>query len=327
MILWLASYPRSGNTLLRLIFKQAFGRDTVSAHDDDAADIGADPAVAATVGHRSLDEPWPAARARLAGDAALHLVKTHDPPPDGGRAVYVVRDGRAATASFHHYLHDYPGHAAATAADVVLGLTPFGSWGEHLDRWDPLARPDTLLLRYEDLIADPGPQIDRLAAFAGLSPVADWHNDFDRLHAMAPRFFRAGPANDPAAALSPGDAELFWAEHGDWMARLGYATGPRPTPRAAAAPWPTAAARSSPCGPGPFRPSASWPTTARRSRCSRPTPTAGSWRTAPSGPSRCRPPRPPSTASRPTGPTSAASCGRPGATPCWAAIASPSSTA
>ncbi len=226
MILWLASYPRSGNTLLRLILKQAFGRDTVSKHDDDAADIGADPAVAAAVGHVPLGEPWPAARDRLRSSDQLHLVKTHDPPEDAGRAVYVVRDGRAASASFHRYLHDFPGHADASAADVVLGLTLFGSWGEHLDRWEPLARPDTLLLRYEDLIADPAPQIARLAAFAGLTPVADWHNDFDRLHELDPRFFRAGPVNAPAAALSPADAALFWAEHGDWMDRLGYGTGP-----------------------------------------------------------------------------------------------------
>jgi FkbM family methyltransferase len=231
MILWLASYPRSGNTLLRLILKSAFGRGTVSAHADDAADIGTDPAVAAAVGHAALGDPWPDALERMRSADELFLVKTHDPPPDAGPAVYVVRDGRAACRSFHHYLHDFS-RDPATVADVVMGVTPFGSWGEHLDRWDPLDRPDTLLLRYELLVVDPAPQIERLAAFAGLTPTADWHNDFDRLHQLAPRFFRAGPANDPATALSDADAALFWAEHGDWMRRLGYGDGPPAGPAA-----------------------------------------------------------------------------------------------
>ncbi len=231
MILWLASYPRSGNTLLRLILKGAFAVDTVSKHADDAADIGADAAVAAAVGHRPLGEPWPAAADRMRASPELFLVKTHDPPEDDARAVYVVRDGRPACRSFHHYLHDFQ-RDPATVADVVLGLTPFGSWGEHLDRWEPDRRPGTLLVRYEELVADPRPQIDRLAAFAGLTPTADWANDFDRLHAMSPRFFRAGAAADPGAALSPDEAALFWAEHGDWMRRLGYGDGPPAGPAA-----------------------------------------------------------------------------------------------
>ena len=223
MILWLASYPRSGNTLLRLVVRHAFGRGTASAHHDDAADIGADPAVAAAVGHVPLP-------ADAAASAELVPVKTHEGRADDARAVYVVRDGRAACRSFRHYLNDFS-RDPATAADVILGLTPYGSWGDHLDRWDPLRRPDTLLLRYEDLIGDPAGQIAKLADFTGWSPVADaWQNDFAALHALAPRFFRAGPANDPATALSPDDAALFWAEHGDWMQTLGYGDGPAATP-------------------------------------------------------------------------------------------------
>lgn len=33
--LWLASYPRSGNTLLRLIMNRVFGLQTASAHDGE----------------------------------------------------------------------------------------------------------------------------------------------------------------------------------------------------------------------------------------------------------------------------------------------------
>lgn len=40
MIIWLASYPRSGNILLRIILKSVFGKETYSKYND-LKDIGA----------------------------------------------------------------------------------------------------------------------------------------------------------------------------------------------------------------------------------------------------------------------------------------------
>ncbi len=223
MIIWLASYPRSGNTLLRTMIKTVFGRPTYSKYDD-RHEIGADAGVAAEVGHRFLGAAWPDAYDRLRRDAELYLVKTHDPPEDAGPAVYVVRDGRSACRSFFHYLTDFDRLDGPVAVgDVVAGAVPFGSWGGHLEAWRPLDRPNTLVVKYEDLIADPAREIGRLAAFTGLAPIGDWRNDFDRLHAMHPRFFRAGAKNDAAVALDGADLDLFWACHGGWMRRLGYA--------------------------------------------------------------------------------------------------------
>lgn len=227
MIIWLASYPRSGNTLLRIILKSVFQQRTFSKYND-VNDIGADARTAEEVGHLGLTAAWDEAYKTMLAGEHLHLVKTHDAPEDSGKAIYVVRDGRSTCRSFHHYMKDFPFLAMEyTVRDVVAGFTPFGSWGNHLETWQPLQRPDTLLVKYEDLVGNPSIEIQRIASFTGLTPLADWHNNFEQLHELNPRFFRAGALNDPASALEPEDDDIFWAQHGDWMRRLDY---PEPPP-------------------------------------------------------------------------------------------------
>jgi FkbM family methyltransferase len=222
MIIWLASYPRSGNTLLRIVLKTVFDRKTYSKHDD-VNDIGADAAVAEEVGHQFLGATWPEAFEKMRATDELYLVKTHDAPEDEGKAIYIVRDGRSTCRSFYHYLKDFP-HLGLlfSVRDVVAGFTPFGSWGEHLDAWQPLARPNTLLVKYEDLVANPTAEIARIAEFTGLTPQHEWQNNFEKLHEMNPKFFRAGTKNEAADALQGDDGDIFWDEYGDWMRKLGY---------------------------------------------------------------------------------------------------------
>lgn len=87
MILWLASYPRSGNTYLRMLLHTVFDLNTYSLYGD-GADIGADPVTADTVGHASLPPEWSIAQAR--SDRALWPVKTHGHPLDAEKAIYVI---------------------------------------------------------------------------------------------------------------------------------------------------------------------------------------------------------------------------------------------
>jgi hypothetical protein len=106
--------------------------------------------------------------------------------------------------------------------DVILGFTSFGSWSNHLDAWQVFDRPGTLLLKYEDLVEAPQDQIPRIADFLGLQPQHQWHNDFESLSRIEPRYFRAAGANRPQQALDGADLQLFWSMHGPWMRRLGY---------------------------------------------------------------------------------------------------------
>jgi Sulfotransferase domain len=139
-IVWLASYPRSGNTYLRSILWACFGLQTGSIYPNDLS-----PDVAQHVGHFEG-----AARGQFSANfLQLPLVKTHEWPADDRRAIYIVRNGRDSCRSLHQFLR-------ATGHDVdlntiIAGRGYFGSWSGHFLAWDPQARPNTLFLRFEQL--------------------------------------------------------------------------------------------------------------------------------------------------------------------------------
>lgn len=206
-----------------MMFKNAFGHETYSKYND-LFDIGADPKTSELVGHRMLEEPWTEAYPKMKASDAVSLVKTHDRPEDDGKAIYVTRDGRSACVSFHRYLESFLPEDAPRLpmADVIAGFVRYGSWSSHLDGWQPLDRPNTLCLKFEDLLASPGEQIAKIAEFTGLQPVHEWHNDFHAAQQVNPRFFRQGSADRAQADIQGEDLDLFWLIHGDWMRRLGY---------------------------------------------------------------------------------------------------------
>ncbi len=154
MLVWLASYPRSGNTLLRTIFRNAFGIKTYSIYDENEAKVfDAQNGVTDMVGHANLGTSPEAflEQARRAPEPVL--VKTHDPPAGTDRAIYVVRDGRAACVSYWHFMNELV-ERPTTFDEVIEGQIFPGSWTQHLAAWSPRSRPQTLLLRYEDLTGD-----------------------------------------------------------------------------------------------------------------------------------------------------------------------------
>ena len=92
-IIWIASYPRSGNTFLRTILWYSFGLRSASIYPND---LGGNRALEEYVGHI---EHGPKMQMQLQENGA-QLVKTHECATDNNPAIYVVRDGRAACVSF-----------------------------------------------------------------------------------------------------------------------------------------------------------------------------------------------------------------------------------
>ena len=95
-VIWLASYPRSGNTLLRTILHQSFGLQSASVYPND---LGGNKELESYVGQIEHDEN----RKIHFPDDAIPLIKTHEPPKDESGAVYIVRDGRAACVSLWEF--------------------------------------------------------------------------------------------------------------------------------------------------------------------------------------------------------------------------------
>lgn len=158
-VVWVASYPRSGNTFLRTVLHQCFGLKSGSVYADD---FGGSQAVEDVVGHIE----WAENGTIEFGDAPIKLMKTHwQQPPDLRPAIYVIRDGRDAIASLFQFWNE-----RQALTDIIDGRNDFGSWADHVTAWAPKDRPNTLLLRYEDLVGSLGTCIDQIAGFLNLDP-------------------------------------------------------------------------------------------------------------------------------------------------------------
>jgi aryl sulfotransferase len=201
-IWWLASYPKSGNTWLRVVLATLLsGRP---------ADINAMPFVSAIANSRARFDTAlgiesadltveqetnlrPRAYEIWAADAAQPLYcKTHDtynrtpageplfPTAATLGAVYVVRDPRAVAVSLANHLAEPIDKAIARMEDPAAGLSissprlstqlfqRYGCWRDHIDSWLGAPFP-THLLRYEDMHGDPHAAFAAVAAFLGLS--------------------------------------------------------------------------------------------------------------------------------------------------------------
>jgi len=115
-VTWLASYPRSGNTLLRVILKHCFGQASQSIYSD--AEFS-DPTVCAMVGHEPVGHDPNAFIQQARQDGRSLYVKTHGlPATDRHPAITVVRDGRSGVVSHAHFLREILGRGV-TLADVI----------------------------------------------------------------------------------------------------------------------------------------------------------------------------------------------------------------
>ena len=120
--IWLASYPRSGNTLLRTVLYHCFGLASASIYPDDLED---NTDLESFTGHIEHDAHG---MVRFP-DGAIPLFKTHQPPPDDQGAIYVVRDGRAACVS----LWEFRGRKFPMDK-IISGQHHFGTWANHLSQ-------------------------------------------------------------------------------------------------------------------------------------------------------------------------------------------------
>jgi hypothetical protein len=242
MIVWLASYPRSGNTLFRATLKSHFGIESSSIYASES-ELPL-PGWQAMAGH--VDPPD--TLRRMAEADATYFVKTHDPRPDACPAIYVVRNGSHAAVSYAHYIRRFsrrllglrwipvPGprnwSLNRVLRRVILGECDFGSWSDHVEAWT--AAPGPVVVRFEDLVADPPAVVARALAAVGRPAEARAPESvptFRELKSRWPGFFRSGAVGRGSGDVPEPLRDLFWDRHGRVMRALGYAgTAPEPGP-------------------------------------------------------------------------------------------------
>jgi hypothetical protein len=220
LICWVASYPRSGNSLLRSSLVRYCGVRSTSIYVESGqmglGAISSDPRPLELL--RALRSTVP--------------VKTHklDLASDPEPAIYIVRDGRDAAVSYAHFLRRKEANTAeealrGTMAQVIEGQLGFGSWSEHVRTWTSRQAP-TYLVRYEDLVEAPARVARETAAELGLfvpplngSPRPP---SFEEERLRRPMLIRRGVVGSWKTEMPAGLEARFWELHGVQMTALGY---------------------------------------------------------------------------------------------------------
>jgi hypothetical protein len=223
VIVWLASYPRSGNTFLRIVLHRLYGVPTYSIYQDD--DPVAQRVGPALVGYR----PKPVERAVMEDSTEVYFTKTHKRrKADAYRAIYLVRDGRDAVVSHARLRASQQGTAGGDAQKpfetllreeilrpYIEGQPSSGTWGGNVLNWLAAADVPLAVLKYEDLIVDPRGSVERAVSslVPELVPIAEARiPSFEELHSVDPSFFRRGVTQSHRDEMTEELHKLFWEQ-------------------------------------------------------------------------------------------------------------------
>lgn len=231
MVIWLASYPRSGNTLLRTILKRCLDLDSYA----DEAILVESPLRSdnSLIGHKELPASWEEFHESATQSDKLFLVKTHLPPRDNQPYIYVVRDGRSAVKSYVKYYGRYVPDHSVNLFQLIAGDDAYGDWSSHYANWTSRKDAKGMTVRFEDLGDISTQLLGRIASFVGhRGEIAAWSNPFDALAVAEPGFFREGKKTFTQDEEWPDLANHFFDFfHAELMDRLGYARiGTHPMP-------------------------------------------------------------------------------------------------
>ncbi len=224
MIVWLASYPRSGNTLTRIIINKRFSEETFSLHGDNH-DIGVNAEMTRLTGHANTGLLSRSRIELMRQSSRRYYIKTHRLPDwyasIDDLVVYIIRDCRDVISSYYNYLKKFS-KAFVSLEDVIVGQVPFGAWADHIVYWSELPSDRVLTMRYEDYLLAPDQFIQNLGDFLDLEDTGVALPDFESLNAINKHFFRSGGARSWEHDIDNNNLDLFWAIHGDVMDAHGY---------------------------------------------------------------------------------------------------------
>lgn len=231
---WLVSYPRSGNTWLRLLLAN------IQHPEVDCGYLDIDKFTP-----DSHQRDWPSIEAQSYSYNPV-FVKCHFDMIsyylDYPKAVYSYRDGRDVALSCYHF-----GLWQATVEPemsfeqflndrFIPGKMPFGSWRRHVGVWlQRRIAVESLAVKYEDLLADPLAITKKIVEFGGLKTSlqiikqAVERTKYSRLlerrasEGVDPRKLGLrGLAGGWKDEFSPAMDKKFWSWAGEIMTFMGY---------------------------------------------------------------------------------------------------------
>jgi hypothetical protein len=198
-IVWLASYPKSGNTWSRIFLANYLLATLEPIPINQVHRIGIGDSVANayrivaggrydpmdTMGHLRLRER--VLRGVVNNGADLNFVKTHNAkdrafgvelilPHYTRAAVYILRNPLDIVVSYGRHYGQTPAQAArsisradnTTSADPTSVKQYLGNWSDHVTGWTATEDFPVHVMRYEDLKADPQEAFAGLLRFLGI---------------------------------------------------------------------------------------------------------------------------------------------------------------
>ena len=200
-IVWLASYPKSGNTWVRIFLANYLANKTDAlpinqAHrftigDSDVklfARVAGGPLDVSDMGHTV--QLRDRVLASIAGNGSdVNLVKTHNrradgwgvpliPPQYTRSAIYIMRNPLDMVLSYARHYGETHEQATESICRCDNGISPdeshvaqfLGSWQDHVDSWTGFAPYPTLVLKYEDMLSDPEDSFGKVIRHFGMEP-------------------------------------------------------------------------------------------------------------------------------------------------------------
>ncbi|QIE47185.1 sulfotransferase domain-containing protein [Pseudohalocynthiibacter aestuariivivens] len=249
-IVWLASYPKSGNTWTRIFLANYLANTQEPMPINQVNKFGMGDAIAKTyhmVAGRRIDTRDLALtlslrekvlRGIVANNADVNLVKTHNiksvargidliPTKYTRSAIYIMRDPRDMVLSAaRHYGEPVEKVVAriarsdnATQADDNTVAVFQGSWSEHVKSWTGYAPYPVLTLRYEDMLTNPHQEFAKTLTHLGV-PVDDERLDRAVRHASFDEVSKQ--ETETGFMEKPAGAEKFFASgrSGQWKTDL-----------------------------------------------------------------------------------------------------------
>ncbi len=221
MIVWLASYPRSGNTFVRILIRQCLGFETYSVYGEEN-DIAPDEKNRALTGAAVL--PTGESRDSLRESEQVYFIKTHgrfEPDMKNDRIIYIIRDGREATESYFRYARNF-GNVAFSRFELIAGTRFAPSWGSHVEDWLAHGAGNVTVIRFEYMIAEPLATIRGIATEIEATVKDECIPGFQELNEMNPKFYSSGRTDTWYESWSGEEEGFFWYKNGRVMEKYGY---------------------------------------------------------------------------------------------------------
>jgi FkbM family methyltransferase len=257
MLFYLASFPRSGNTLCRQLIKHYFDRLSSSVYSlsekvlrfEGAEDFEVDADSRFKVFHTDqgnyrvlVDDAQtlltPEFRRELAKSRESFFVKTHELPFDeyfeGEFVIRVVRHPGATLWSYYLYLLQVE-HRDVTLETVITGISDWNQWSRYTEAWlnaENRLGDQYFKIKYEDMLRNEQSFIEKVQDWTSLplkQPLGTFPN-FDHWHQNQPEFYRSGKTDEWKNKFSLDQIMLLYEHHAGAMAKEGYALDFAPPP-------------------------------------------------------------------------------------------------